>query len=187
MTPNPAPPEPKAHAAPGQPSWPARLIDGALRLTMGGILVVVLVQIVGRLGGRPLPWTEELTRGLFIWMIFIGMAASMRRADAARVTVVVQWLAPALRRIAVPVYLAACLGFFALMAWTGIGLVRQQVMMNETIATLGLPSWVIGAVIPVSALVAIACTLASLRDSRHIIAADDDGDGDGDGKGEGVS
>jgi C4-dicarboxylate transporter, DctQ subunit len=175
MTPDPVSPAPKAHAAPGTPSGPARLIETVLRLTMGGILVVVLVQIAGRLGGRPFPWTEELTRGLFIWMIFIGMAASMRRADAARVTVAVQWLAAPLRRIAVPVYLAACLGFFALMAWTGIGMVRQQVVMNETIATLGWPSWVIGAVVPVSALVAIACTLASLRDSRHIIAADEEG------------
>jgi C4-dicarboxylate transporter, DctQ subunit len=142
---------------------------------MGGIVLVVLVQIAGRLGGRPFSWTEELTRALFIWMMFIGMAASMRRADAARVTVALQWLTRPLRRIAVPVYMAACLGFFALVAWTGISMVRQQVAMNETIATLGWPSWVIGSVVPVSALVAIACTLASLRDSRHIIAADEEG------------
>lgn len=111
-----------------------------LRLTLGGIVLVVLLQIVGRLSDRPVSWTEELTRALFIWMIFIGMAA--------------------------------CLGFFALMAWTGVNMVRQQVAMNETIATLGWPAWVIGAVIPVSGLIAIACTLASLRDRRDIIAAD---------------
>ena len=167
-------PAPETHATLGSLSWPAWWIESVLRLTMGGIVLVVLTQIVGRLGGHPFSWTEELTRGLFIWMIFIGMAASMRRADAARVTVALQWLARPLRRIAVPVYMAACLGFFALMAWTGIGMVRQQVAMNETIATLGWPGWVIGSVIPVSALVAIACTLASLRDSRNIIAADEE-------------
>jgi C4-dicarboxylate transporter, DctQ subunit len=166
---------PDATATLGSPSWAARSIEWVLRLTMGGIVLVVLMQIVGRLGGRPFSWTEELTRALFIWMMFIGMAASMRRADAARVTVALQWLTRPLRRIAVPIYMAACLGFFALMAWTGIGMVRQQVMMNETIATLGWPSWVIGSVVPVSALIAIACTLASLRDSRHIIAADEEG------------
>jgi C4-dicarboxylate transporter, DctQ subunit len=174
-TPQSASPAPEASATSGSPSGPARLIEWALRLTMGGIVLVVLMQIAGRLGGRPFPWTEELTRALFIWMIFIGMAASMRRADAARVTVALQWLTRPLRRIAVPVYMAACLGFFALMTWTGIGMVRQQVAMSETIATLGWPGWVIGSVIPVSALVAIVCTLASLRDSRHIIAADEEG------------
>ncbi len=174
MTPDPVSPAPQAHATPGASSGLARVLETVLRLTMGGIVVVVLVQIAGRLVGRPFPWTEELTRGLFIWMIFIGMAASMRRADAARVTVALLWLPRALRRVAVPLYLAACLGFFALMAWTGIGMVRQQVMMNETIATLGWPSWVIGSVVPVAALVAIICTLASLRDSRSIIAADEE-------------
>lgn len=172
-TPDRVAPASEANATLGALSGPARWIEWVLRLTMGGIVLVVLMQIVGRLGGRPFSWTEELTRALFIWMMFIGMAASMRRADAARVTVALQWLARPLRRIAVPIYMAACLGFFALMAWTGISMVRQQVMMNETIATLGWPSWVIGAVVPVSALVAIACTLASLRDSRHIIAADE--------------
>lgn len=175
ITPDTVLPGPEAHAAPAAASGPARVIEWVLRLAMGGIVVVVLLQIAGRLSGSPFPWTEELTRALFIWMIFIGMAASMRRADAARVTVAVQWLARPLRRLAVPVYMVACLGFFTLMAWTGIGMVRQQVMMNESIATLGWPSWVIGAVVPVSALAAIACTLASLRDSRHIIAADEEG------------
>jgi C4-dicarboxylate transporter, DctQ subunit len=173
-TPDPLSPAPEGKATPGTPSGPERWIETVLRLTMGGIVLVVLLQIVGRLGDRPVSWTEELTRALFIWMIFIGMAASMRRADAARVTVALQWLARPLRRIAVPIYMAACLGFFALMAWTGINMVRQQVAMNETIATLGWPAWVIGAVIPVSALVAIACTLASLRDRRDIIAADEE-------------
>ena len=174
-TPDLVSPAPEVNATLGSTKGPAGLIEWALRLAMAGIVLVVLVQIAGRLSGRPLPWTEELTRGLFIWMIFIGMAASMRRADAARVTVALQWLERPLRRIALPIYLTACLGFFALMAWTGIGMVRQQVAMNETIATLGWPSWVIGAVVPVSALVAIACTLASLRDSRHIIAAEEEG------------
>lgn len=168
-------PAQQAALAPAPVGWAARTIEWTLRLSMAGIVGVVLLQIAGRLGGRPFAWTEELTRALFIWMMFIGMAASMRRADAARVTVALQWLSRPLRRLAVPVYMAACLGFFALMAWTGFGMVRQQVMMNETIATLGWPSWVIGAVIPVSALVAMACTLASLRDSRATIAADEEG------------
>jgi C4-dicarboxylate transporter DctQ subunit len=72
------------------------------------------------------------------------------------------------------VYLLSTLGFFALMLWTGVRMVRQQLAMNETIATLGWPSWVVGAVVPVSALVALACTLASLRDCRAAIAVEDE-------------
>ena len=68
------------------------------------------------------------------------------------------------------------LGFFGLMAWTGLNMVTQQLRMNETIATLGWPSWVIGMVVPLSALVAIVCTIASLRDHRATIALDTPGD-----------
>jgi TRAP-type C4-dicarboxylate transport system permease small subunit len=45
-------------------------------------------------------------------------------------------------------------------------------MMNEMIATLAWPSWVIGAVMPVSAIVAAIGTLGSLRDRRRVIAVE---------------
>jgi TRAP-type C4-dicarboxylate transport system permease small subunit len=48
-------------------------------------------------------------------------------------------------------------------------------MMNESIATLGWPSWVIGMVMPVSSVLAILCTLESLRQHRATIALDADG------------
>jgi len=160
-------------AATNGTGWLARLTDAICGLAAAGTVLVVLAQVASRLLGTPLPWSEELTRACFIWMIFMGLASSMRRADAARVTVFMQALPRPLRALALPIYVLATLGFFALMAWTGTTMVRQQFAMNETIATLGWPSWVIGAVIPVSAVVAALCTLASLRDHRCAIALSD--------------
>jgi C4-dicarboxylate transporter, DctQ subunit len=162
-------PEDLATGAPVAPNRGARLVDGAAGLFAFALVLVVLLQVVGRLKGTPVSWSEELTRALFLWMVFLGLASSMRSADAARVTVLLE-MVPALRRIALPVYVLSCLGFFALMAWTGYGMVRQQFAMNETMATLSLPSWVIGAVMPLSALLAAAGTLASLKEHRASIA-----------------
>lgn len=163
-------PEDAAAAAPAaRRNRGARLVDGAAGLFVFALVLVVLVQVVGRLKGAPVPWSEELTRALFLWMVFLGLASSMRSADAARVTVLLE-MVPVLRRLALPVYLLACLGFFAVMGWTGYGMVRQQFLMNESIATLGWPSWVIGMVMPLSALLAAAGTLASLKDHRPSIA-----------------
>ncbi len=159
-----------AEAAGLQYGWPTRLVDGAAGLAAAAIVVVVLIQVVSRLAKAPVSWSEELTRALFIWMVFLGMASSMRSADAARITLLlerVRWLRP----LALPIYAAGCLAFFALMGWTGANLVRQQLMMNETIATLAWPSWVIGLVMPVSAVVAAIGTLASLRDHTDVISA----------------
>jgi len=155
---------------PAAARWLDRLTDGVCAVAAAGIVLVVLAQVVSRLLGAPISWSEELTRALFIWMIFIGLASSMRRADAARVTIFMEQLPRPLRRLALPIYLLSCLGFFALMGWTGASMVRQQLLMNESVATLGWPSWVIGLVMPVSAVLAMLCTLASLRQHHAAIA-----------------
>ncbi len=165
------PSKPGARPAPESPAqpWDARLVDAAAGLAAAAMLAVVLVQVVGRLRGAPVAWSEELTRALFIWMMFLGLAGSMRAADAARVSVLVE-LVPAPRQVALWIYMAGCLLFFALMGWTGWAMVRQQWAMNETVATLGLPSWIIGVIMPLSAVLAAWGTLASLRDHRDAIA-----------------
>lgn len=154
--------------------WLEKLTDAICGLAAAGTVLVVLAQVVSRLLGAPISWSEELTRALFIWMIFMGLASSMRRADAARVTVFMQALPRPLRRLSLPIYLGCSIGFFVLMAWMGGRMVRQQLAMNESIATLGWPSWVIGLVMPVSAVIAILCTRASVRDHRAAIALTDD-------------
>jgi TRAP-type C4-dicarboxylate transport system permease small subunit len=160
-----------SRAAGDRTSLATRAIDIAAGLAGATMVVVVLLQVVGRLADAPVPWSEELTRALFIWMVFIGMASSMRAADAARVTVLLLYV-PSLRRLALPFYVAGCLGFFVLMGWTGFSMVRQQFMMGETIATLSVPSWAIGIVMPISAVIAAWGTLASLRDHRASVAVE---------------
>ena len=152
----------------------ALVTDGVCGLAVFGIVMIVLVQVVSRLSGTSIKFSEELTRALFIWMVFIGIAASMRHADAARVTVVMEALPAPLRRLTLPIYLIFGLGFFILMGWTGWQMVRQQIMMNEMIATLGWPSWVIGLVMPLSALLSILCMIDSLHEHMKSIALEKD-------------
>lgn len=149
------------------------LTDGVCGLAVAAIVAVVLIQVVGRLLGAPFSWTEELTRACFIWMVFAGVAASIRHADAARVTVLLQYLPGMVRRQALAIYTACSLVFFALTAWTGWYMVRQQVVMNEQIATLGVPSWVVGVVLPASAVLSIFGLFQSLKTRRAAIAAVD--------------
>jgi C4-dicarboxylate transporter, DctQ subunit len=161
---------PSAAAAAG---WLQKTTDALCGLAAGATLLVVLAQVASRLLGAPLTWSEELTRGCFIWMIFMGLASSMRHADAARVTVFMQALPRPLRALSLPIYLVCSIGFFVVMAWTGTAMVRQQIVMNESIATLGWPSWVIGIVVPASAVIAILATVASLRDHKAAIAVEE--------------
>jgi C4-dicarboxylate transporter DctQ subunit len=52
---------------------------------------------------------------------------------------------------------------------------RQQNMMNEVAATLPLPMWIIGLVMPVSSVVAILAIIDSLQTRRDLIALPEPG------------
>lgn len=149
--------------------------DVAAGTACGGILVIVLIQVSGRLLGKPLPWTEEAVRFLFIWMVFLGLAAGFRTVESARVVVFMAMARNLFRHIAVPIYVGSSVAFFLVTGWTGITLVRQQMMMNEVAATLPLPMWVIGLVMPVSSAIAILAIIESLRSRRDLIALPEPG------------
>jgi C4-dicarboxylate transporter, DctQ subunit len=144
--------------------------DFAAGATAAGILIVVLIQVVSRLLGTPVSWSEEATRYLFVWMVFLGLAAGFRTVESARVVVFIAAVPRLFRRLAVPIYVSSSILFFVLMGWTGISLVHQQIMMNEETATLPIPMWIIGLILPISAVLAILAILESLKSSRNLIA-----------------
>ncbi len=140
-----------------------RLMDTAAWLSVAGVLVVILLQVVYRELGSPLVWTEEASRFLFMWMAFLGMAIGFRNAESARVTIFVKLLGPLLCGIAgVVVYTLFCAGFFLLMLYTGCQMVAQQVLFTEMASGFPLPMWVVGMIYPLSALFGLLCLVQSL-------------------------
>jgi TRAP-type C4-dicarboxylate transport system permease small subunit len=114
-------------------------------------------------------------RVLFIWMVFLGLSAGFHTVESARVVVFLALARRLTRHIAVPIYVGFSVLFFVIMGWTGIGLVRQQIMMNEVAATLPIPMWVIGLIMPISSVVAILAIVDSLRNRRELIAVPEPG------------
>ncbi|WP_377293320.1 TRAP transporter small permease [Rhizobium sp. SG2393] len=145
------------------------LSDMAAGLAAFGVLAVVLLQVSSRLLGMSISWTEEATRYLFVWMIFLGLAAGFRTVETARVTVILAMFPRLIRRLSVPIYVASSVVFFALMGWTGYKLAWQQYAMNETAATLPVPMWLLGTIMPLSAILAVLGIIDSLKRRRHLI------------------
>lgn len=66
---------------------------------LAGILVTVCLQVFFRyVAGLAVSWTEEATRYLGIWMVFIGATAAVAQGSHIAVTVVLERLPPAVRR-----------------------------------------------------------------------------------------
>lgn len=61
----------------GRKPWPYRLADTAMALTLGVMAAAVFVNVVLRYGfGSGIAASEELSRLLFVWMVFIGATAA---------------------------------------------------------------------------------------------------------------
>jgi len=126
------------------------------------MLVCVLIQICTRLMGRPVAWTEEATRFLFIWMIFLGLAAGFRHSESARVTFFINLLPKPARRLAPAIHVVVTIGFFLLMLVTGTDLVVQQIKTREMGSALMIPLWTVGICVPISAVLGILGVLESV-------------------------
>lgn len=147
--------------------------DFAAGIAVFGVLLVVLLQVSSRQLGFPVSWTEEATRYLFVWMIFLGLAAGFRTVETARVTVLIAMMPRFIRRLSVPIYVVSSVVFFMLTGWTGYHLVQQQWMMNETAATLAVPMWLIGTIMPLSSVLGVLAIVESLRTRRDLIELPD--------------
>ncbi|MFC7062376.1 TRAP transporter small permease [Halobacillus seohaensis] len=138
-------------------------------LTSAAIFVVVIWQIVGRLIGHPAPWTEELTRFIFIWMIFLGIGIGFRKVESARVTVFLKLLPQFIQKISVWIYSVATISFFIFMVIYGVEFMSQQLATNETSSVVSLPMWVMGMSVPCAGVIGIINVIQSLVYDRELI------------------
>lgn len=145
------------------------ITDVMAALSAAAIFIVVVWQVFGRVLGIPAPWTEEVTRFLFIWLIFLGIGIGFRKAESARVTILVQYAPKFLQKAGVWLYTIATIGFFLFMLVYGIELMSQQLNTNEKSAALLLPMWLIGLSIPVAAITGILNVIQSLIYNQNII------------------
>ncbi len=143
-----------------------KISDIAISMMVVSIIVIVLLQVVARYFGWPVAWTEEGSRYLFIWMMFLGVSVSVRRGEVARVTVFLQVMPKIIQQISVYIYFIVSFIFFSYMLYTGIGVIHQQLMMNEMGTVIKIPMWLIGMCLPVCGLMGIinliACFLYDL-------------------------
>lgn len=136
-----------------------KLSDLILLVTLGGLFFTVIVQIIGRILGTPAPWTEEGTRYLFLWMMFIALSYGFKFAESARVSLFINLFPSIMKKVFGLIYLIATIGFFAFIAYYGAELVNQQLSMNEMGAAILIPMAYIGICVPISGVLGVISTL----------------------------
>ena len=95
------------------------IVDGienvVLAIMVIGMVVTIMIQIIGRIIGHPSPWTEETSRYLFLWMMFVALAAGFNQAESSRVTLLIEKGPNWLKKFSEVLYAVVVVGFFGFM------------------------------------------------------------------------
>jgi TRAP-type C4-dicarboxylate transport system permease small subunit len=131
-----------------------RAVGAVCILSITGI---ILVGIVGRAFGRPIPRLEELTPDLFVWLTALGVAEAVRAGGHLSTDVVVARMP---RRVAGVLAMATTVvsaGLLLMIVIAGLQATRASMARGEMTA-VGYPAWWVMLALPVGAALALfAC------------------------------
>jgi len=134
-------------------------VDAAIFVAVVGMVLLICTQVATRFFGQSAPWTEELSRFLFIWTTFLGMATGFRYGTHPSLGLFAEGLPWSVRKYLRLLTPLAALLFFSIVAWFGFKLFQQQIRFGEISPILQVGMWIttlpliIGAVLaPIGAI-----------------------------------
>lgn len=150
-----------------------KLEDVVLAVLVIGMVLVIMLQIIGRIIGHPVPWTEESSRYLFLWMMFVALAAGFNQCESARVTLLIQIGPKWLKKFSEVLYFVVVEAFFVFMVIFGCQVVQQQIMMHEMGTALLIPMSIIGICQPVGGVLGFIGTIQNFLEYHGKVAIAD--------------
>lgn len=118
-----------------------RLVDAVILVAVIGMVCLITLQVSSRFIGASIPWTEELSRFLFIWTIWLGLAAGFRNGQHPAVTLLPDLLPASARRGLRVLSALASVTLFAAVTSYGWTLMLQQLRFGEQSAILQIGMW----------------------------------------------
>ena len=127
------------------------------------LAVIVVVAVIYRKAGASLSWYDEVASVLLAWLTYYGSALAAISRDHIGFNGIINALRPSLR---IPILIFSevlVIGFFALLAWVGIDVLK--VLGGDALTSLTwVPTRLTQSVIPIGAVLFIIAELMSLPD-----------------------
>lgn len=163
----------------------ARVELAAAALALGGVLALLLLNIVTRLAGRALFWVDEAAVMAMVWMAFLAASVGLEQRANIAVTLMAERLGPAARRwlgLAVDALLLGFTVILLVLTWRwfapwqlaaaggDLAVFAERTlnfMYEEPTQTLGWRKAWFWAILPVFSVCASIHCLANLADSAR--------------------
>lgn len=124
------------------------------------LMIIMAIMVFAHVLGRyvlhtSFSYTEEIVRYFFVWATFLGAGAATARRCHLSVAGSISFLSDSVKKkLRIASFVAAVL-FTAILAIFGVRIVYLQYATAQTTAALGIPMWIIGLAVPVSALLVL--------------------------------
>lgn len=149
--------------------WLYSLDDAIAGIAVTGIVFLTFINVVARfIFNSPIGWAEEVTLGLFIWLVFVGMSSSIKDNGHIGVDYFVRKLpkpvAQAIRALKVVIIYAVLLGIFV-----GFGSQLTLKAASKITPVLGVSYQYIDIAVPLGGILAtIHYTILLIRASKSV-------------------
>lgn len=112
-------------------------------IALAGVIVLTVLNVILRfVFSAPIAWVEEVALALFIWVVFIGMSASLKRGGSIGVDYFVNKFSPKFRKIADALrYLAMYFVLIYVFIYLG-GMLTEQASVKLTPVLAFSYSWI---------------------------------------------
>ncbi len=114
---------------------------------------------------QPSTWTEESMRRLLIWMVMLGVVASLRQGALVSVDLMLRLSRGAWRQVVRWIITVVNLAFLSVLIWFGIDLVVR--VRFQTFASMDISMGWAYAALPVGAVLAVIAVIAYHIDPRN--------------------
>ena len=137
-----------------------RLFEWISVALMVALALEVLVGIAFRTAGRPLSWYDEIASVLLAWLTYYASALAALKRSHIGFPGLVNALPYRGRLVALVIREVAVIGFFAVLAWEGVEVLR--LLGGDMLVTVDLPVRLTQSVIPIGAVLFIIAELLNL-------------------------
>jgi TRAP-type C4-dicarboxylate transport system permease small subunit len=139
----------------------ANAVEGICLVLMVVLAIDLLLGVFSRyVLVRTFTWYDEIARGCFVWLTFLGAAVGVKRQAHFRLHIVVDRLSPRLRQAMVILFPLVVIIFAGLLVQQG--LVFLEIGKFQQTPVMGLPKTYIYVAIPIGGALMILYSLGPL-------------------------
>lgn len=152
----------------------ARIVTGATWMLMASLVLVVTFNVIARYCFQTgLLWAEEVSRLIFVWVVFLGSYLALRRKSHMAIDLVFRAIPATQQRVMTVLGGLLALFFFFAVAYGGAVLLATTLEFGRTTAILGISAAWSYASVPVAALCMFCEVLHALFSGGSVVGGEE--------------